>query len=75
MMSRNPVPFLKRRGIVSETMQPKPRLNVQALLVHSLPLTNGATPSATVLRLLEGSPSPDRGGTQPWPSQPVEETT
>lgn len=75
MITRNPVPFLKRNGIVSEPMQHKPRLDVRALLVHSIPLRNGTTPSATVLRKLEGDPPPDRGATRPWPSQGIEETT
>ena len=75
MISRNPVPFLMRKGLVSETMQPKPRLDVSALLVHSIPLRGGATPSATVLRQLEGEPAPDRAGTRPWPSQQIVEAT
>lgn len=73
MPSRNPVPFLRRKGFILESSRPRPRLDIRALLVNTVPLTSGNTPSAGVLTQYEGMPPPDRGATRPWPQQVEEE--
>jgi len=67
-ISRNPVEYLRRKGLVTEPARPKPRLDISALLVHTIPL---ATPKPVehVLRQLEGDAPADHGLTQPWPGQ------
>lgn len=66
--SRNPVEYLRRHGMADEPAGPKPRLDLAALLVHTLPLAD-PNPPASVLRQFEGDPIPDRGPIRPWPGQ------
>jgi hypothetical protein len=68
-LSRNPVYFLKRKGIVYEPARPRPRFDVRALLVHTMPLSSPPKPSEPVLEQFEGDPPPDREITRPWPGQ------
>lgn len=67
--SRNPVEYLKRHGLVDEPARPRPRLDVEALLVHTIPLSSPPRPTQLVLEGFEGDPPPDRGAARPWPSQ------
>lgn len=67
--SRNAVQFLRRLGLVDEPAQPKPRLDVMSLLVHTVPLASPPKPLSTVLVGFEGDNSPDRGVSVPWPGQ------
>ncbi len=67
-ISKNPMEYMIRHGIVSEHARPSPRLNVSALLVHTIPL-HPPKPAQPVLCQLEGDPSPDRGGVIPWAAQ------
>lgn len=68
-VSRNPVEYLRRHGLVDEPARPKPRLDLQALLVHTVPIPDPPKPDAKVLMQFEGLPIPDRGTARPWPSQ------
>lgn len=68
-VSRNPVQYLRRHGMVDEPARPRPRLDVSALLVHSVPLGSPPKPTAGVLLGFEGNPIPDRGTARPWPGQ------
>lgn len=68
-VSRNPVEYLKRHGLVDEPARPRPRLDVNALLVHTIPLSSPPKPTQKVLEGFEGDPPPDRGTARPWPSQ------
>lgn len=68
-VSRNPVEFLRRHAFVNEPPQPKPRLDVGALLVHTIPLAK-PKPAQEVLQQFEGMPPPDRGTARAWPDQP-----
>ncbi len=69
MITRNPTEYMRRRGIQHETAQPRPRLDVQALLVNTYPLSSPPKPPTEVLLQFEGDPPPDRNVTRPWPSQ------
>lgn len=71
-VSRNPVEFLRRQGMVQEPARPRPRFDVQAARVHTMPITTPPGPSQAVLESLEGNPPPDRGVSRPWPGQVVE---
>lgn len=68
-LSRNPVLYLKRKGIVDEPAQPRPRFDPMALLVHTIPLAQPPMPTQNVLVGFEGDPPADRGLTTPWPGQ------
>jgi hypothetical protein len=70
--SRSPWIFLNRSGIVPETLRPAPRLNVDQLLVHTVPLRSPPQPVPEVLRQYEGDPPPDRGQTRAWPRTEAE---
>lgn len=72
IVSRNPVEYLKRHGLVLEPARPSPRLDVNALLVHSIPLRSPPKPTQKVLQEFEGDPIPDRGTARPWPTQQTE---
>lgn len=72
-ISRNPVFFLKRKGIVDEPARPRPRFDPMALLVHTIPLAEPPMPVQDVLADLEGAPPADRGLTTPWPGQSEEQ--
>lgn len=52
-----------------EPTRPAPRFDVAALLIHTLPLSK-PKPAQCVLQEFEGTPSPDRGPSRPWPDQP-----
>lgn len=65
--SRSALGYLARKGLVDATPRPAPRLDVAALLVHTMPLSSPPQPSRNVLQQFEGDPSPDRIGTRPWP--------
>jgi hypothetical protein len=66
-ISRSALPVLRRLGLADEPVGPRPRFNASDLLVHTIPLNTPPNPAAGVLQNLEGVPSPDRGGTRPWP--------
>lgn len=66
-VSRSPVEFLQRHGLVDETLQPASRLAPEDLLVNFLPLHAPPQPAQSILRACEGEPPPDRGTAQPWP--------
>jgi hypothetical protein len=67
--SRSALEFLRRQGLVCEDARPRPRLDVTALLVHTVPLPSPPLPVQKVLEHLEGVPPPDRGESRPWPGQ------
>ncbi len=67
-ISRNPVEYLKRKGLVSEPARPRARLDLRALRVHTVPLS-APKPQACVLEQFEGDPAPDRGTARPWPGE------
>lgn len=69
MLSRSALLFLRRAGLVDESLRPSPRLNVTDLLVHTVPLSIPPMPAQTVLQGYEGAPPPDRAGSRPWPEQ------
>lgn len=68
-ISRNPVEYLRRHGLVDEPARPKPRLDLHRLLVHTVPLSSPPLPTAGILRGFEGDTPPDRGDARPWPGQ------
>jgi hypothetical protein len=68
-ISRNPVEYLRRHGLVNEPARPRPRLDIEALLVHSIPISDPPMPQTKVLEPFEGDPPPDRGTARPWPGQ------
>lgn len=72
-VSRNPVEYMRRHGMVDEPARPRPRLDVSALLVHSVPLASPPKPTPDVLIPFEGNPIPDRGTARPWPVQAEDE--
>lgn len=76
MISRSPLEFLRRNGIVKENARPRPRLDISALLVHTIPLASPPKPLQSVLETFEGSPPPDRGLSRSWPGQltPADQT-
>lgn len=65
--SRSPTEFMLRSGIITETRQPCPRLDVGSLLINYVPLEDTQL-STEALQEYQGDPSPDRGPTRPWPS-------
>jgi hypothetical protein len=69
-VSRSALEFLRRTGLVDESLRPRPRLNLSDLRVHTVPLDTPPLPVQSVLRGFEGHPQPDRNGTRPWPGQP-----
>ncbi len=69
MNSRSPLDFLRRKGLSAEPARPRPRFDVDALLVHSVPLASPPKPTQAVLEGLEGETPPDRGLTHGWPGQ------
>lgn len=72
IISRNAVMFLKRKGLTFEPARPRPRLDLKALLVHTVPLASPPKPVQGVLQTYEGDPSPDRGISRAWPGQTEE---
>lgn len=68
-VTRNPVEYLRRKGLLMEHARPKPRLDVRALRVHTIPVADPPYPQAGVLTQFEGAPPPDRGLARPWPGQ------
>lgn len=71
-ISRNPTEYLRRHGLVDEPARPRPRLDLSALLVKTLPLASPPKPTPDVLTEFEGDPIPDRGLAQAWPGQSEE---
>lgn len=69
-VSRSPVEFLMRKGLIEETFSPAPRLDVGALLVNTIPLADPPLASQRVLRQYDLHA--DRGLTRPWPNQDLE---
>lgn len=65
--SKSGLAFVRRYGLLDESMRPAPRLDVSALLVHTYPLADPPLPSQPTLRDLDGDPRPDRNVTRPWP--------
>ena len=61
MVSRSPLAFLKRKGIVP-TFRPRPRFAPDGLLVHQY--DTGFTLEKS--RLAEGDPPPDRADFRDW---------
>lgn len=70
--SRSAVVFMGRAGLHPDLPAPAPRLDVDGLLVHSIPLTPPEPVQATRLAY-EGDPPPDRGATRPWPAQGLDQ--
>ena len=64
--SRSSLQFLRRQGLTPQAGRPAPRLAVDELLVHTLPLKT-PKPLTSQLVSVEGEPPPDRGITHPWP--------
>jgi hypothetical protein len=63
---------MSRAGLHPLLAQPAPRLNLDDLLVHTVPLDT-PKPSNDALLAYEGDPPPDRGGSLPWPDQGLQE--
>lgn len=70
--SRNPIEYMRRRGLVVAAIRPAPRFDPSALRVVTYPVPEVKT-SIAVLRGFEGGNPPDRGQIRPWPSQTVTE--
>lgn len=68
-VSKNPTEYLRRKGLLDAPARPRPRLDVDALLVHTMPLKSPPHPTEGVLTQYEGVPSPDRNITRAWPGQ------
>ena len=73
-ISHSPLEFIRRHGLLEESVQPHPRLNLRGLRVHTVPISEPPLPKAITLQEYEGVPPPDRGLTRPWPHQLEEET-
>lgn len=69
IISRNAVQYLRRHAMADEPARPKPRLDVSALLVHTIPLASPPKPQAKPLVAIEGDEPGDRHITRPWPGQ------
>lgn len=67
--SRSPLQFFRRRGLTPQANHPAPRLAVDEIKLHMLPLVE-PKPPWSVLAGVEGNPPPDRGLTRPWPDNP-----
>lgn len=70
-ISRSAHEYLARTGIVEASNSPGPRLDVDEVLVHRVPIPSPPLPSQDILRSYEGDPSPDRGASKPWPGQVI----
>lgn len=66
-LSRSPVEYLRRHGLLTEAQRPRPRIDVSALLVHTVPLSSPPKPAQGVVEGFEGIPPPDRGVTRGRP--------
>ncbi len=66
--SRNAREYLERKGLLRSHAMPAPRLHVDGLKVHGLPLSK-PLPQQGVLEQYEGEEPPDRGIAKPWPNQ------
>ena len=66
--SRNAREYLERKGFLAPSPQPGPRLNLDDLLVHTLPVGR-PLPGQGPLLDWEGQTPPDRGSARPWPNQ------
>lgn len=71
-LSRSAVVFMGRAGMHPNLPAPAPRLAVDGLLVHTVPLDAPAPAQATLLAY-EGEPPPDRGEAKPWPDQGIDQ--
>jgi len=71
-VTRNPTEFLRRQMMSAEPARPRPRLDVEAMLIHTIPLPSPPMPAQAVLAGLEGVPPPDRGTSRAWPGQLAE---
>jgi hypothetical protein len=69
MVSRSALQFLRRVGLADESPRPAPRLDLSALLIHTIPVPSPPLPPPEVLRTFEGLPPPDRDLSRPWPGQ------
>lgn len=69
--SRSSLQLLRRMGLLDASPRPNPRLDVEALLVHTTP-EHPPKPSQAVLRSLEDVDPPDRGEARVWPGQTFE---
>lgn len=69
-VSRSALEYLRRRGLIEDGLRPRPRLAIEDLKVHTVPLSSPPMPSMPVLQDFEGMPPPDRGASRPWPGQP-----
>ena len=63
-VSRSAIEFLRRQGIEPTRVTVRPRLAIDDLLVHTIPVEK---PLADVRMHATGCPPPDRGRTGPWP--------
>lgn len=70
--SRSAVEYMSRSGMHPMLPMPRPRLDLDALLVHTVPLDR-PKPSEGTLLDYAGDPPPDRGATQPWPDQGLQQ--
>ena len=65
-VSRNPIPFLERTGLVKTRRHPVPRLDTVRMAVRDLPFEDPAPRPESLLDVAGHLPS-DRGVTGPWP--------
>lgn len=70
-VSHSALEFLRASGIQDGSLNPRPRLDVDALLIHTTPFGSPPLPAEQVLQDFEGGPPPDRNLTRPWPGQPL----
>lgn len=69
--SRSALRFLKRSGLGTEMLSPRPRICPAEFIVNALPKEQATGPSVPVLQEFEGSPPPDRNVSRPWPDDNV----
>lgn len=65
-ISRSPIPFLERKGLIPTRRYPVPRLDLVRVAADNLPLDNPPQNPGAMLDA-QGFPSPDRGKLDPWP--------
>lgn len=65
-VSRSPLEFLRRNGLMPTPRSSLPRLDTARLRVHTIPLKPDQIDPGLVLDA-SGDPPPDRGITDVWP--------
>lgn len=68
-VSRSARLYLERAGLNILRPAPVPRLAVQDLSIHKIPLDTEVAPLQAILLDLEGVPKRDRAEARPWPGQ------